>query len=226
MKTVCSLSLLLVLFSAGCGKKKDAVKKPEHTKKIAALSGPDFVSDEKALLDNDEVSEFAFLNDDELDTDANLVASADQLDKAEKMKHEALSDAAHGENELLASSDDMSELGFKRVQFDFNKNKIRNDQLEAVDADIDAARKAVAQGKKVVVQGHTCQMGAAAYNLSLSQQRAEAVKHHMVKSGIDSDYVKTIGFGYEKPLVWSDKTERAEKIKELSPNRRAEVLVG
>ncbi len=221
MKKMCSLSLLLVLFAAGCGKKKDSGKKHEASKKMASLNGTEFTSDR--IEDVDGVAEFAFLNDDELD-DRNLVASADQIDKAEKIKHEALAKEARGENELLATADESS-LGFKRVQFDFNKNNIRQDQLDTVNADIEAAKVAVAQGKTVVVQGHTCQMGAAAYNMSLSQQRAETVKKQMVKAGVEADHVKTVGFGYEHPLVWSDTTDREQKIVELSPNRRAEVLV-
>ena len=229
MNKLYGLSLLLVLFAAGCGKKKGEVKKVD-TKKIAALDKdlPVFTSDKEELVDNESVNEFAFIDDEDLADEKNLVVSAEDLDKTSKEKSKALASAAAGSNELLATAEDAaldSELGFKRVQFDFNKNSIRKDQSPVVAADIDAAKKAVAQGKKVVVQGHTCQMGAAAYNMALSQRRAEAVKSQMVHAGIDSELVKTVGYGYEQPLVWSDATERTQRIKELSPNRRAEVSV-
>lgn len=229
MNKLCGLSLLLVLFASGCGKKKSTVKKMD-SKKIAALDKnlPVFTSDKEELVDNDSVNDFAFIDDEDLAGKDNLVVSAEGIDKASEDKSKALNSAASGSNELLATADEAaldSELGFKRVQFDFNKNSIRKDQLQVVASDIAAAKKAVEQGKKVVVQGHTCQMGSAAYNMSLSQRRAEAVKTQMVKAGLDSELVKTVGFGYEQPLVWSDATERTERIKELTPNRRAEVTV-
>lgn len=224
MNKLCGLSLVLVLFAAGCGKKKSEVKKIDN-KKIAALDKdmPVFTSDKEELVDNDSVGDFAFVEED-LDEAENLVASAEELDKAEKNKKAALEKASKGENELLATTEE-AELGFKKVQFDFNKNDIRKDQLAALSVDVEAAKKAVEGGHKVVVQGHTCQMGSAAYNMALSQRRAEAVKQKMVKAGIDSEMVKTVGYGYEQPLVWSDATERAQRIAELSPNRRAEIAV-
>jgi len=228
MNKICGLSLLLVLFAAGCGKKKVDVKKAD-TKKIASLDKDltVFTSDKEELVDNQSVNDFAFIDDEDLADEDKLVASAEGLEKASVSKMKELSSASKGSNELLASAEEAAldkELGFKRVQFDFNKNNIRKDQVDVVDADIKAAKKAVDQGKKVAVQGHTCQIGSAVYNLALSQQRAESVKKKMVAAGISSDMVKTVGYGYEQPLVWSDATDRVEKIKELSPNRRAEVI--
>ncbi len=228
MNKICGLSLLLVLFTAGCGKKKADIKKAD-SKKIASLDKnlAVFTSDKEELVDNESVNDFAFIDDEDLAGEMNLVASAEDLDKASKNKVKELVSAASGSNELLATADEAaldSELGFKRVQFDFNKNSIRKDQLQVVAADVEAAKKAVQYGKKVAVQGHTCQIGSAGYNMSLSQQRAESIKQKMVAAGVPSEFVKTVGYGYEQPLVWSDATIRTEKIKELSPNRRAEVI--
>lgn len=229
MNKLFGLSLLLVLFTAGCGKKKDAVKKID-SKKMAALDKnlPVFTSDKEELVDNESMNDFAFIDDEDLAGDANLVVSAEDLERSSKDKAKALADASAGSNELLATTDEAAldnELGFKRVQFNFNENAIRKDQLNVVAADVEAAKKAVEQGKTVIVKGHTCQMGPAAYNMALSQNRAEAVKKQMVHAGIESDLVKTVGYGYEQPLVWSDATERAVRIQELSANRRAEVSV-
>lgn len=228
MNKLCGLSLLLVLFAGGCGKKKGEVKKID-TKKMASLDKnlPVFTSDKEELVDNESMNEFAFIDDEDLGGE-NLVVSAEGLESASKSKSQALASAASGSNELLATADEAaleSELGFKRVQFDFNQNRIRKDQVKVVEADVQAAKKAVSQGRTVVVKGHTCQMGPAAYNMALSQNRAEAVKQQMVHAGVESELVKTVGYGYEQPLVWSDATERDARIKELSANRRAEVAV-
>jgi outer membrane protein OmpA-like peptidoglycan-associated protein len=61
--------------------------------------------------------------------------------------------------------------------------------------------------------------------LALSLRRAESVKHEMIDQGIPAEAIKTVGLGYEHPVVWSDAKTRPALIKALSPNRRAEVLV-
>jgi outer membrane protein OmpA-like peptidoglycan-associated protein len=53
---------------------------------------------------------------------------------------------------------------------------------------------------KFEVDGHTDNSGAAAHNLTLSQQRADAVKDQLVKMGIDASMLTTKGFGDTKPI--------------------------
>ena len=146
MNKICGLSLLLVLFTAGCGKKKADIKK-DDSKKISSLDKnlAVFTSDKEELVDNESVNDFAFIDDEDLAGEMNLVASAEYLDKASKNKVKELVSAVSGSNELLATADEAaldSVLGFKRVQFDFNKNSIRKDQLQVVAADVEAAKKA------------------------------------------------------------------------------------
>ena len=119
MNKLCGLSLLLALFVAGCGKKKGEVKKID-SKKIAALDKnlPVFTSDKEELVDNDSMNEFAFIDDEDLAGDSNLVVSAEGIEKSSKSKVKALASAASGSNELLATADEAvldSELGFQRV---------------------------------------------------------------------------------------------------------------
>lgn len=51
------------------------------------------------------------------------------------------------------------------------------------------------------VDGHTDNTGTAAHNLTLSQQRAEAVKAQLVSMGIDAGRLTTKGFGDTKPIA-------------------------
>ena len=53
---------------------------------------------------------------------------------------------------------------------------------------------------KFEVDGHTDNSGAATHNLTLSQQRADAVKTQLVNMGIDASRLTTKGFGDTKPL--------------------------
>ncbi|HVY74600.1 MAG TPA: OmpA family protein [Puia sp.] len=54
---------------------------------------------------------------------------------------------------------------------------------------------------KMEIDGHTDNSGAAAHNLTLSQQRADAVKAQLVSMGIDGSRFTTKGFGDTKPIA-------------------------
>lgn|GEM_PF-508815 len=56
-------------------------------------------------------------------------------------------------------------------------------------------------GLKFEIDGHTDNSGTAAHNLTLSQQRAEAVKAQLVQMGIDASRLTTKGFGDTKPIA-------------------------
>ena len=58
-----------------------------------------------------------------------------------------------------------------------------------------------------------------------TKAKRTVIKKEMVKNGVQEQSIKTVGYGNEMPLVWSDKADRKELIKDLAPNRRAEVLV-
>jgi outer membrane protein OmpA-like peptidoglycan-associated protein len=205
---------LAVIAMAGCGKKCDKNKPVVEKHKKIALADVPLLKDETENLFDDNVSELAFVDEDfSLNTNQNndFVASASlEVDR----------------NDIAAQdSDHASAYAFKVVRFDFNKNDIRSDQHDVVAQDVMLAKTAVQEGKNVIVEGHTCQIGSASYNLALSQRRAESVKHEMIEQGIPAESIKTVGLGYEHPVVWSDAKSRPALIKALSPNRRAEVLV-
>lgn len=72
----------------------------------------------------------------------------------------------------------------------------------------------------VTVEGHTDDRGRAAYNKSLSQKRADAVRAALIKEyGVQAKRVKAIGYGEEKPVADNGSAEgRAE-------NRRVVAVV-
>ena len=72
---------------------------------------------------------------------------------------------------------------------------------------------------KVEISGHTDNMGSYPYNVGLSQRRAEAVKKHLVKSGIDESRITVAGYGPDKPI--SDNKTRAGR----QLNRRTEFTI-
>jgi OOP family OmpA-OmpF porin len=104
------------------------------------------------------------------------------------------------------------------VKFDFGKATIKKYYYK----DIHALAKVMKQypDLSIVIEGHTCNVGPAAYNKILSQRRAYAVKKFMVKKyGIDAKRLTTKGFGLNKPVA-SNATKEGRK-----KNRRAEAAV-
>ncbi len=70
---------------------------------------------------------------------------------------------------------------------------------------------------KVVVSGHTDDIGSDAFNLDLSIQRAGSVSDYLIDGGIDPARIKTQGFGKQTPLQkGNDEVTRAI-------NRRVEL---
>jgi len=70
---------------------------------------------------------------------------------------------------------------------------------------------------KVTIAGHTDSRGAAAYNKTLSQQRADSVRQYLVSKGVKASNLKAKGFGEEQPTATNDTSAgRAE-------NRRVEL---
>jgi outer membrane protein OmpA-like peptidoglycan-associated protein len=69
---------------------------------------------------------------------------------------------------------------------------------------------------KFRIEGHTDNVGASAFNQTLSQQRADSVVSYLVAQGIDSSRLVAKGFGDTKPVVPNDSKANMAK------NRRCE----
>jgi len=75
----------------------------------------------------------------------------------------------------------------------------------------------------VDITGYADRLGSDAYNLKLSQRRADAVRTYLVGKGIDGARLKAYGKGEANPVVTCNDKKRADLIKCLEPNRRVEV---
>ncbi|HEX6090066.1 MAG TPA: OmpA family protein [Gemmatimonadales bacterium] len=71
---------------------------------------------------------------------------------------------------------------------------------------------------KLTIEGHTDNVGSAASNKSLSEQRAAAVKTYLVSKGIDAARIETAGLGDTKPAAPNTTPEGRQQ------NRRVELV--
>jgi len=71
---------------------------------------------------------------------------------------------------------------------------------------------------KVQVEGHTCDIGTAEYNLALGERRATSAKMYLERLGISPSRLSTISYGEERPMV--PNKEEANRSK----NRRDEFV--
>lgn len=73
--------------------------------------------------------------------------------------------------------------------------------------------------RKVMIEGHTDNVGSDQYNVFLSQRRADAVKKALMDRGIPADRIVTKGYGKTYPVAGNNTAAGRQQ------NRRVEVVV-
>ncbi len=109
------------------------------------------------------------------------------------------------------------EYTFEDVHFDFDRYTLRPEALRLLDEAIKALQDD--PGLNIEIEGHTCNIGTAEYNLALGDRRAKAVEEYLVSRGIAAGRLHTVSYGEERPKY--DNTR--EETRRL--NRRAALVV-
>ena len=119
--------------------------------------------------------------------------------------------------ELARALDDNGSVALHNILFDTGKATLKPESASAL-APVGELLKSDA-ALKLEIQGHTDNVGQAAANLKLSQDRAAAVKSYLVATfGIPAARLTTSGFGDTKPVAPNTaETGRAR-------NRRVELV--
>jgi outer membrane protein OmpA-like peptidoglycan-associated protein len=106
---------------------------------------------------------------------------------------------------------------FEDVHFEFDRFNIRPDALQVL-SDAVTAMQANAN-LRLTIEGHTCNIGTAEYNLALGERRATAVRSYLVSRGVSADRLQSVSYGEERPKHDNDR----EETRRL--NRRAALTV-
>ena len=103
----------------------------------------------------------------------------------------------------------------KTILFDTGKATIKFQSAEVLNQIINVLKKY--PNSRFRIEGHTDSTGKKAKNMTLSQNRADAVKVYLIQGGIDAGRLESQGFGPEKPIA-SNKNKKGREL-----NRRVEI---
>jgi len=106
---------------------------------------------------------------------------------------------------------------FEDVYFDFDRYSLRPEATRVLDEAVTAMRENTTL--RLEIEGHTCNIGTAEYNLALGDRRANAVKDYLVSRGISADRLRTVSYGEERPK-YDNSREETRRL-----NRRAALTV-
>ncbi|MDD2806347.1 MAG: OmpA family protein [Elusimicrobiales bacterium] len=136
---------------------------------------------------------------------------AKQLTPAER------EEARRADLELKGVMDLVSSREIPPVEFEFNSDRLKPTSYELLDR---IAHILINHNRmKLIVSGHTDDVGSEEYNDDLSMRRASAVKFYLAKKGVYPDSVRVYGQGERQPVI-RETTEQARAL-----NRRVEFRI-
>jgi len=105
----------------------------------------------------------------------------------------------------------------ENVEFEFDKAVLTPMSLEILKPVL--ATMIENETLEIELSGHTDNIGSKQYNQKLSEARAKAVADYLIKNGIDSKRIKTVGYGFDKPIASNSTPEGRQR------NRRTEMKI-
>lgn len=124
-------------------------------------------------------------------------------------------------NQDVTSSDILTALNSEGhialyINFETGKSDINPDSQKTIDQIVDMLKSNPTL--KILIEGHTDNVGSAASNQMLSENRAKSVMNMIIEKGIDKTRLTSKGLGQTKPVA--DNNTEDGKVK----NRRVEIV--
>ena len=106
---------------------------------------------------------------------------------------------------------------FEDVHFDFDRYSLRPEAVRTLDEAVAVLQRN--PDVRVEIEGHTCNIGTAEYNLALGERRSTSVRDYLVSRGINASRFTTVSYGEERPK-YDNAREETRRL-----NRRAALVV-
>jgi|MDTB01.3.fsa_nt_gb peptidoglycan-associated lipoprotein len=104
--------------------------------------------------------------------------------------------------------------GHKTLQFGLDKDELGKQDKIYLQA---LAQHAIKKNRVVRVEGYTCELGGAEYNIALGFKRAQSVGRYLRSLGVPEDSIILVSYGKEKPVAGG------HTMADWAKNRRAEI---
>jgi outer membrane protein OmpA-like peptidoglycan-associated protein len=109
------------------------------------------------------------------------------------------------------------EYGFDDVHFALNRHSLEAEATKILDGAAVALKNDTVL--RLRVEGYTCNLGPAAYNLALGDRRANAVKDYLMSKGVPADRLRAVSFG-EDHAKYDNSHEQTRRL-----NRRVALVI-
>lgn len=123
---------------------------------------------------------------------------------------------AFGPAEMKAALDADGRVLLHDILFDHDKASLQKESLKQLEHVVTLLKENA--GLNVEIQGHTDDQGSDAYNLELSQRRADTVRGFLLLFGVDETRLSAHGYGESRPVSPNDSDENR------ALNRRVELV--
>jgi OmpA-OmpF porin, OOP family len=108
-------------------------------------------------------------------------------------------------------------FALENVEFDFGKSTLRPTSFPTLDELVEYLQRK--DDERVEIGGHTDNIGTAAKNMKLSQERAQSIVNYLISKGIGADRLVAKGYGSSDPVAENNTEEGRQR------NRRTEVKI-
>nr|WP_245890636.1 OmpA family protein [Nonlabens xylanidelens] len=114
-----------------------------------------------------------------------------------------------------------NKLQINKIYFDNDKAVITASASKELDRIVNMMNKNASM--EILAETYTDTKGSDAYNKTLSQKRADAVRSYMLAKGIAANRIKAVGRGEENPIVDCESKNCSDE--ELEQSRRTEFTI-
>ncbi len=108
-------------------------------------------------------------------------------------------------------------FALENVEFDFGKSTLRATSFPTLDELVEYLQRK--DDERVEIGGHTDNIGTAAKNMKLSQERAQSIVNYLISKGIATERLVAKGYGATDPVAENNTEDGRQR------NRRTEVKI-